>query len=790
MKHLLSFLALGGLTTLAHPGLAQSEATATLRTRFEAHQTRSLTEKLFVHTDRSTYTTGELMAFRVFCVDGRTHHPLDLSKVAYLELLDKDKKAVLQTKISLSAGAGDGALFLPASLVSGSYLVRAYTNWMKNAGADFFFEKPVTLVNPFRQLGLPVRRDSVAYDLQFFPEGGQLVADLPATVGFRMTDQNGRGVALRGVLLTQQNDTVARFSPVRAGIGRFTFTPQSGQTYRVRVIDPRGRAVAAALPAVEPRGYTLHVRETNGRLGVEVRTNGVSGRAVAVLAHTRHDLKHLESKALSDGTALFDLDPSVLGEGISHLTIFDDQQRPVCERLVFRAPAQPLPVRIQPDQPQYATRSRVSLSLSTGRAADVSVSVYRLDSLQTGETGSLLSYLWLASDLRGTVETPEYYFGEDTPERRQAADDLMLTHGWRRFRWEQVLRSDKATPNFLPELNGHLVTGRVVDPATGRGVGKAEALLSVVGKPTRLYAARSDSAGRLLFELPNFYGPHELVATLMPRDSLFRVELQSPFSELPPATRLPSFDLTPARENDLVARSVSMQVQNAYYRDRLARFRVPATDSLPFFGTPDERYRLDEYTRFTTMEDIFREYVPGIQARRRRDGYRLQVLNSPYRTFFESSPLVLVDGVPTFDMDKLMNVSPLKMQRLEVMTRQYFLGPVTFSGLVNFTSYKGDLAGFRLDARSTQLEYEGLQWQRDYYTPRYDTPERQRSRLPDLRHLLYWSPSVRTDATGRATVEFYTSDEPGRYLVVTNGLSPAGEAGSATAAIRVEKAVN
>ncbi|WP_266363994.1 hypothetical protein [Tellurirhabdus rosea] len=783
LAHKLAFLTV--LLSASQPLLAQTETVAALQKAFESHQTRSLTEKLFVHTDRSTYLTGELMAFRMFCVDGRQHRPLDMSKVAYLEVMDKDKKPVLQTKIRLSQGSGHGALFLPASLASGHYLVRAYTNWMKNTGPDYFFEKTITLVNPFRQLGLPPRRDSVAYDVQFFPEGGHLVAGLSSKVAFRMTDVTGKGTSLPGFVLNQQNDTVARFSPARAGIGTFTFTPEPGQTYRAVVRDARRGIFAAPFPAVQGSGYAMQVSETGGRLSVQVQTRTPASNAVYLLVHTRQSLKTVLYQPLVNEAARFDLDLNSLGEGISHLTLFDGQRQPVCERLFFRPPAQPLPVKLQTDQPQYATRSRVSLGVSTARPADLSVSVYRLDSLQETEKGSILAYLWLASDLRGTVESPEYYFGENTPERKEASDNLMLTHGWRRFRWENVLRPAPASPEFLPEINGHLVTGQVQDPATGAGVPSVEAVLSVVGKPTRLYGARSDNRGRLLFELTDFYGPHELVAATLPKDSLFRADILSPFAETPSATPLPRFDLSPAREAELVTRSVAMQVQNAYHRERLAPFRIPAVDSLPFFGTADERYRLDDYTRFTTMEDVFREYVPGIQARKRREGYRLQVLNLPYKMFFETTPLVLVDGVPTFDMDKLMAVSPLKMQRLEVVTRQYFLGPLVFSGIANFSTYKGDLAGFRLDPRISQLDYEGLQWPREYYAPKYDTPERQRSRLPDLRNQLFWAPEVRTDSTGRASLDFYTSDQTGRYLIIANGLSASGEAGQAATTIDV-----
>ena len=151
-----------------------------------------------------------MLWFRLFYVDGAAHKPLDVSKVAYLEVLDKDQKAVLQTKVAFDSGRGMGSIMLPTSLLSVYYILRAYTHWMKLVSPDFLFEKPLTLINPFRKPRLTAPTDTAAYDVQFFPEGGNLVSGLPANVAFKIVDkQTGRGVNLGGVVLSQTNDTVA-----------------------------------------------------------------------------------------------------------------------------------------------------------------------------------------------------------------------------------------------------------------------------------------------------------------------------------------------------------------------------------------------------------------------------------------------------------------------------------------------------------------------------------------------------------------------------------------------------
>ncbi len=510
---------------------AQQDGLNTIKQRFDQYSRQHIQEKLFVHVDRPVYMVGETIWFKLYYVDGMFHRPLDLSKVAYLEILDSEQHAVLQAKVGLSAGKGDGALFLPASLNSGNYIVRAYTNWMKNAGADYFFEKPVTIVNPFRKLGLPaLAKNAAGYDVQLFPEGGNLVQGLPSRVAFRVTDASGHGVAFQGAVVNG-SDTVARFQPERFGIGSFTFTPAAGGTYRVVVKDGQGRSTSHAFPAVYERGYAMQVEEAgSNQVKVTVRTNAADASVVYLLAHTRQQAKFAEMRAVQQ-EATFVINKDALGEGVSHLTLFDAARKPVCERLYFRRPATTLAIQAKTDKEQYAARTKVSVSLGTPSPADLSVAVYRVDSIPSLTSADIQTYLLMSSDLRGAVEEPSYYLQTESPAVNKALDNLMLTHGWRRFRWEDVLTGKgQEQPSYLPELHGLIVEGKLTDPRTGKPVAGRGAYLSTPGKPIRLFTSRSDSTGRLVFETKDFYGPRTIMAQPSDAvDSLLKVTINSPF---------------------------------------------------------------------------------------------------------------------------------------------------------------------------------------------------------------------------------------------------------------------
>jgi hypothetical protein len=147
--------------------------------------------------------------------------------------------------------------------------------------------------------------------------------------------------------------------------------------------------------------------------------------------------------------------------------------------------------------------------------------------------------------------------------------------------------------------------------------------------------------------------------------------------------------------------------------------------------------------------------------------------------------MVIVDGVPFFNMNKVFALDPLKFRKLEDVPYRYKLGPSNENGIFSLTSYKGDLGGAEIDPRAVVLDYDGLQKERKFYAPVYETDHQLTSRMPDMRSTLFWSPTVTPDANGHVHVEFYTSDQPGKYVVVMQGLSADGLAGNAYTSFEV-----
>ena len=799
INHLLSFLTMGVifLFTFVSSVFAQPLNRDTIAIRFDEYNNRNLQEKVFVHTDKELYLAGEILWFKLYNTDPASNKPLSMSKIAYVEMIDKNKKPVLQAKIAIDKGSGSGSLYLPVALSTGNYQFRAYTNWMKNFSPDYFFEKNIGIINSLvKPEVLQADSKPARYDVQFFPEGGQIVEGFAGKVAFRAIDDQGKGVNFNGTLLDEDNKILLRFKPLKFGIGSFSFTPAAGKTYRA-LIELPGTTVVKEIPFLKS-GYVIHLEDAPGdKLKLNVQTNTVSSSPqVYLFIHTRQETKISSSAALNEGKAEFLLDRSSIGEGISQLTVFNGSGQAVGERLYFKRPSSKLLFNASADQRQYAPRKKVTISLESkdenglAIAADASVSVYASDSLEA-DNGDIFNYLWLKSDLKGNVESPGYYFKNNDALTNEAMDNLMLTHGWRRFVWQEIMANTILPLQFLPEIEGHIINGKIVDTRTDAPAINIMTYLSVPGKKLHLYGSRSNSSGQIRFYTRGIFGPSEIVAqTDILQDSTYRIEISSPFSDKYSASGSFVFKLTENSRARILSQSLSSQVQTIFAGDKLRIFYPALTDSSSFYLKPDKSYLLDNFVRFNTMEEVLREYVTEVPVIRQKDDFSILVRVKPHPNDLPRNvePLILLDGVPIFDKgNMIIKYDPKKVRELEVVAKKYFLGPLVFNSIINFKTYKGTLPDFQLNSKAAVMDYEGLQLKREFYSPVYETEVQTSDRMPDFRNVLYWSPDIKIDPSGKKIISFYTSDQENNYTIMLQGLSPGGKAGAAKFNISVKK---
>ncbi len=394
------------------------------------------------------------------------------------------------------------------------------------------------------------------------------------------------------------------------------------------------------------------------------------------------------------------------------------------------------------DKRQIGPRDQVNLSLRAAAGSepavpDLSMAVYRIDALQGEPSDDIAGYLAAQTTAGGDA---------------------------------QVARRPSGA---LVEYKTHRIAIRYTDKRSDRPLVGKTAWLSIPGKYDRLYVGRTDDDGVARFHVSNVYGMEQL-ATKLATNEEADVTLLSPFYTEHPEATIGETRNFAGLDNEVLTHSINVQAENAYTRQVREQFFRPRIDSVAFFGVADRTYWLDDYTRFVIMEEVLREYVLEVGVRKRGTDFALRVLDQANGYFFSADPLILLDGIPISDANGIMAYDPLKIQRIDIVTGRYFHGPLAYEGIVSFHTYDGLLPDFTLDAFTTLLDYEGMQYEREFYVPAYDTPEQRGSRLPDMRNVLLWDPNVRLDGNGEVAVAITASDVPGRYVVVVQGMDLEG----------------
>src|SRR5450432_141879 len=765
-----------------------------IRNAFDQYRGQYVQEKIYVHTDKNSYVSGEICWFRLYDLDASFHKPVSFSKIAYVEVLDKNNQPVIQEKVSLKPGEANGSILVPVNIASGTYKFRAYTNWMKNDGPDNFFEKAIRIINPQNLQADSGLAKTNRYDVQFFPEGGNLVQNIESKMAFRITDAYGRGMDCEGVLLNANGDTVLQFHPLHKGLGSFLFTPAPDQLYKALIRFAHGEQVTKILPPAYPDGYVMHISKTgDGQISVTLRVSpDLDGENIYLFVHGSQSTLPVKTGKLVSHSAEFFIKPDELEDGISQFTVFNNSGQPVCERLYFKYPEKKLLISATTDS-EFGIRKKVNLNLTvtdqSGKpaSADMSMAVYRLDSLQDVDETDIRHYLYLTANL-GQFESPAFYFQENGKSGEEDMENLLLTHGWRRYNWKEIIRRKTLPAEFPPEYSGHIILGKMVNNKTGASVPHEDAYLSVPSTRAQYRPTTSDGNGLVKFEVTGFYGTQELVVQTNPKEDTFsHIEITNPFIQKYSANILPDFPIPPKTSPTLLDQSIHEQVRHIYDGIRLNQIVMQYVDTNPFYAVPDEKYLLDDYTRFQSMEEVLREYVHSLNVVRRKDKFQLYLFDNPFQKPFEDEPLILIDGVPFFYANDLFHQDPLKIRRLDLINRQYAIGDQTYSGIINLTTYRGDLDGIVIDPRAVVLDYPGIPGERLFFEQQYETELQINSRMPDYRTLLYWTPQIKSGADGKNQLSFYTSDLPGKYALVVQGLSDSGEPGSHLVFFTVKK---
>jgi hypothetical protein len=427
------------------------------------------TEKVHLHLDKPYYAIGEDIWFKAYVIDSRNAEPTAISNVLYVELINDKDSLAKQIKLSMKGGIVWGDFKLPSTLKAGNYRIRAYTQWMRNAGSQYFFDKELMVGNLSpKNTKSSLKMANPPFDVQFFPEGGSLVEGLPSKIAVKVLNPSGRGENISAKIVDNDGTEILAFETTHLGMGAFSLTPISGKTYTAKINYANGTTSTIKLPSAQANGYVLAVNNSDTtKMTVKVFTSEAFQNTgnLNLLVHHNGNIVFTAQVPTAKQISSLTIPKSNIPSGIVTLTLFSTENNPIAERIVFvNNVSDKINLTTQLPNKSYRKRENMSFDilsthLEKPTQGSFSVSITNSSIVKpdlSNETNILTSFL-LTSDLTGYVENPNHYFLANNISTREALDHLLLTQGWRKIDWKTIENPDY---NYMAET-GLTISGMV-----------------------------------------------------------------------------------------------------------------------------------------------------------------------------------------------------------------------------------------------------------------------------------------------------------------------------------------
>ncbi|MGV3508200.1 MAG: TonB-dependent receptor plug domain-containing protein, partial [Sphingobacteriaceae bacterium] len=644
----------------------------------------------------------------------------------------------------------------------------------------------------------PIKATSEDISVQFFPESGNMIYNIRSRVGFKAIGADGLGRKITGYVSDNNGEKVAEFSSEYAGMGSFPFTPLKGSVYTATVKFEDGSEKKVEFPKPQETGYVLTVKNSNSEnITVNIFAVGAQNpNEELILVGQSHNVVKFVSKNKIDGNVLSaTLPKSRFPSGITQFTVFNSSYQPLAERLVFIRHQSALSMTVKTEKENYKAREKVKMMFNAADSAGKPIqSVFSLSVINESQIPfddvnetTIFSNLLLSSDLKGYIETPNYYFMDASPAKDKALDNLMITQGWRKFEWKNIAAETFPAITYQPEKSLS-ISGKIISFGGKPSVGGKVMLMSA-GGTGMLLDTITDAEGRFNFDNLGFNDSTTFV--VQARSSKDKKNVEILLDKVPPQlvaknrnaanaevninqsmlsylkTRKSQFD--ELRRNGMMRSSIML----GEVKITEAKPKVKNSTNLNGAGRADAVITADELENCGDLAICLQGRVAGLIIQNQM-AYLTRSMNS---SFSGPVPMQLIyDGV-AMEPDFLTSIIPSDIETVEILKSGAYTsiyGMRGGGGVLIITSKTGER---RTSANNfafgiTTYRPQGYYISKQFYSPVYAVS--QPKTFADLRTTIYWSPNIFTAVDGKASAEFFTADKPGTYKAVIEGLDSNG----------------
>ncbi len=757
-------------------------------------------ERTYLQYDKSAYAPGETVWFKAYVMKGVS--PAEESKTFYTDWTDDAGNLLLHCVGPVVDGTSNGQFYIPAGYTGKFIHVRAYTKWMLNFDSAFLYEKDIRVIT--KNTRVAAGKVPVIPELHFFPEGGDAVAGVNNKIAFKAHDQWGKPVEVTGVVQNSKGQKIDELVSLHDGMGYFFLIPVPGETYiakwSVRTPsekDEKGGSYTTPLPAVKPRGVALQVTLAGNKRIFSI----VAGPAVAKSIGTLHVLGTINqypafkvSRDITQGIARGVIPTEALPSGILTITVFDGEWQPLAERITY----------INNDEYRFnaemtvehwglnkRARNEIQITVPDSLPGSFAVSVTDAG-IETDSSENIISHLLLTSDLKGRVYNPAYYFSGNNDTINQRLDLVMLTNGWRRFKWEDVVKG-KLPKIIYPKDTSYLSLSGKIYGATPTQLRDNASIILIVnqkkagdGNKMLMLPVKPDGTFNdpsfFLFDTAHIY--YQLSKGLADASvSFMEGRLPAPrYRMTANGSFFNQFGDTTGYDRHYQLSDETLRLLQQLEGKVLDNVTVKSKTRSPleimdqkyssglFSGGDSYQFDLVNDRTSIASRDIF-EYLQSKVA-----GLQINTSsNPPTMVWRGGSPQLFLDEVPV-DGQFVSSISVSQIAYVKVFRPPFFgASGGGANGAIAIYTRRGDDAKAEPGKGLSNNTANGYTPIRQFYSPNYSSfsPANEKR---DTRTTLYWNPLVNTTPLkNKVKLIFYNNDVSKSFRVIIEGITRDGQ---------------
>ena len=339
---------------------------------------------------------------------------------------------------------------------------------------------------------------------------------------------------------------------------------------------------------------------------------------------------------------------------------------------------------------------------------------------------------------------------------------------------------------YLPETSGFIVSGTILSAKTNKPIPNVNIYLSTLSDYIDVQNTISNQDGKFYFLMNEKVKNSNFV--IQPADIYlkdFKVILDKAFSSEYPSDEINILRINKFNKKFFEELLINYQIEKQYNSNPQTDDKIRDYPTI-FYGKADSSYSFRKFIDLPAFEEYFVEIFSRTKIVKEENGKKIKVSYSDNSAELNQSPLLLVDGIPVFDVNKFLSISPSDIDKVEIINNNYILGEIVYGGIISVYTKKKSFAGVIDTKNLTFSEFKGYSAKNKFAVINYPDEMAYNSRKADFRNTLYWNPEVKTDENGEADISFYTSDEKGKFLITIEGVGERGETGSKKIILDVE----